>query len=145
MVDFDNRYKIFCKAFVFHKASVFLLCKFLEREGSKVKVGNYILNSEQGCINLISGAYTLPLIDKLYMQNKEEETVDDIYYSLVSLYNADNIPEASKVIRGLFDMAKMTYPYIIVFLDADKTLQEIFVREFLADFKEIIGEREIED
>jgi hypothetical protein len=110
-----------------------------------VKVGNYILNSEQGCINLISGAYTLPLIDKLYMQNKEEETVDDIYYSLVSLYNADNIPEASKVIRGLFDMAKMTYPYIIVFLDADKTLQEIFVREFLADFKEIIGEREIED
>ena len=110
-----------------------------------MKVGNYILNSEQDCINLISGAYTLPLIDKLYMQSKKEETVDDIYHSLVSLYNEDNIPEASKVIRGLFDMAKMTYPYIIVFLDADKTLQEIFVREFLADFKEIIDEREIED
>jgi len=110
-----------------------------------VKVGNYMLNSEQDCINLISGAYTLPLIDKLYMQSNKEKTIDDLYHSLVSLYNEDNIPEASKVIRGLFDMAKKTYPYIIVFLDADKTLQEIFVREFLADFKEIIDEREIED
>ena len=110
-----------------------------------MKAGSYILNNERDCINVISGAYTLPLIDKLYMQNKEKETIDNIYYSLVSLYNTDNILEASKVIRGLFDMAKMTYPYIIVFLDANKSLQEIFVREFIADFKEIMEEREIDN
>ena len=82
----------------FFEKQVPFYCVNLERWDNKMKVGNYILNKEQDCINLISGAYTLPLIDKLYMQSKKEETVDDIYHSLVSLYNADNILEASKVI-----------------------------------------------
>ena len=61
-------------------------------------------------VNLISGAYTLPLIDKLFFNSQRIEDMDDIYFSVAALVDTDRISEAFHMIRGLFGIAGMEYP-----------------------------------
>ena len=61
-------------------------------------------------VNLISGAYTLPLIDKLFFNSQRIEDMNDIYFSITALVDTDRISEALHMIRGLFGIAGMEYP-----------------------------------
>ena len=58
-------------------------------------------------VNLISGAYTLPLINKLFPNSQRIEDMEDIYFSITSLVDTDRISEAFHMIRGLFGIAGM--------------------------------------
>lgn len=42
-------------------------------------------------VNLISGAYTLPLIDKLFPNSQRIEDMEDIYFSITALVDTDRI------------------------------------------------------
>ena len=95
-------------------------------------------------VNLISGAYTLPLIDKLFSNSQRIENMDDIYFSITALVDTDRISEAFHMIRGLFGIAGMEYPQEITQLEKSEELQESFVSEFIFDFYEMIEDRSLE-
>ena len=75
-------------------------------------------------VNLISGTYTLPLINKLFSNSQRIEDMDDIYFSITALVDADRISEAFHMIRGLFGIAGMEYPQEIVQLENKKAASE---------------------
>ncbi|SHF59007.1 hypothetical protein [Lactonifactor longoviformis] len=95
-------------------------------------------------VNLISGAYTLPLIDKLFSNSQRIEDMDDIYFSITALVDTDRTSEAFHMIRGLFGIAGMKYPQEIVQLEKSEELQESFVSEFIFDFYNVIEDKRLE-
>ncbi len=80
---------------------------------TRVQSFNNIRNS----INAISGAYTVKLIDKLYDENGKQQDMQDLYFAIAALFDTNRIPEAMHLIRGLFAIAKMNYPYPIAALE----------------------------
>ena len=58
-------------------------------------------------VNLISGAYTLPLIEKLFSNSQKISDMDDIYFALAALVDTGRISEAFYMMRGLFGIAGM--------------------------------------
>lgn len=42
-------------------------------------------------VNLISGAYTVPLIDKLFSNSQRIENMDDVYFAITALVDTDRI------------------------------------------------------
>ena len=95
-------------------------------------------------VNLISGAYTLPLIDKLFSNSQRIENMDDVYFAITALVDTDRISEAFHMIRGLFGIAGMEYPQEIAQLEKSEELQESFVSEFIFDFYDVIEDKRIE-
>ncbi|MCU6761472.1 Uncharacterised protein [uncultured Roseburia sp.] len=95
-------------------------------------------------VNLISGTYTLPLINKLFSNSQRIEDMDDIYFSITALVDADRISEAFHMIRGLFGIAGMEYPQEIVQLEKSEELQESFASEFIFDFYDVIEDKRLE-
>ena len=95
-------------------------------------------------VNLISGAYTLPMIDKLFSNSQRIEDMNDIYFSITALVDTDRISEAFHMIRGLFGIAGMEYPQEIAQLEKSEELQESFVSEFIFDFYDVIEERRLD-
>lgn len=95
-------------------------------------------------VNLISGAYTLPLINKLFSNSQRIEDMDDIYFSITALVDTGRISEAFHMIRGLFGIAGMEYPQEIAQLEKSEELQESFVSEFIFDFYDVIEERRLD-
>ena len=95
-------------------------------------------------VNLISGAYTLPLINKLFSNSQRIEDMDDIYFSMTALMDTDRISEAFHMIRGLFGIAGMEYPQEIAQLEKSEELQESFVSEFIFDFYDVIEDRKLD-
>ena len=89
-------------------------------------------------VNLISGAYTLPLIDKLFSNSQRIENMDDVYFAITALVDTDRISEAFHMIRGLFGISGMEYPQEIAQLEKSEELQESFVSEFIFDFYDVI-------
>ena len=59
-------------------------------------------------VNLISGAYTLPLIDKLFSNSQRIENMDDVYFAITALVDTDRISEAFHMIRGLYSSVFLT-------------------------------------
>lgn len=66
-----------------------------------------ISNEVKSKVNVISGAYTLPLIDKLFSAKQNASDMNDIYVALVALMDIGRITEAFHMIRGLFGIAGM--------------------------------------
>ena len=95
-------------------------------------------------VNLISGAYTLPLIDKLFSNSQRIENMDDVYFAITALVDTDRISEAFHMIRGLFGISGMEYPQEIAQLEKSEELQESFVSEFIFDFYDVIEDKRIE-
>ena len=95
-------------------------------------------------VNLISGAYTLPLIDKLFSNSQRIEDMEDIYFSVVALVDTGRISKAFHMIRGLFGIAGMKYPQEITQLERLEELQESFVSEFVFDFYDVIEDKRLE-
>lgn len=110
-------------------------------ERRKVRHPHAVNNS----INAISGAYTGPLIDGLYTEGQRAESMKDLYQALETLYELDCVEEAMRLIRGLFAITGVEYPYPIAVLDSLKPARELFVSEFLCDFYEIIEEKRLEE
>lgn len=102
------------------------------------------VSNVNNAVNLISGAYTLPLIDKLFSNNQRIEDMDDIYFSITALVDTDRISEAFHMIRGLFGIAGMEYPQEISQLERSEGLQESFVSEFIFDFYDVIEDKRLE-
>ena len=95
-------------------------------------------------VNLISGAYTLPLFNKLFSNRQRIEDMDDIYFSITALVDTDRISEAFHMIRGLFGIAGMEYSQEIAQLEKLEELQESFVSEFIFDFYDVIEDKRLE-
>lgn len=95
-------------------------------------------------VNLISGAYTMPLIEKLFSNSRKISDMDDIYFALAALVDTERISEAFHMIRGLFRIAGMEYPQEIEQLERSEELQESFVSEFIFDFYDVIEDRRLE-
>lgn len=92
-------------------------------------------------VNLISGAYTLPLIEKLFSKSQNISDMDDIYFSIAALVDTDRISEAFHMVRGLFGIAGMEWPQEMVELEE---LKEVFVAEFIFDFYDVIENKRLE-
>lgn len=118
--------------------------RFKEREEISMKNDDNKIKDVKSTVNLISGAYTLPLIDKLFSNSQRIEDMDDIYFSITALVDTDRISEAFHMIRGLFGIAGMEYPREITQLEKSEELQESFVSEFIFDFYEMIEDRSLE-
>ncbi len=101
-------------------------------------------NDTKNMLNTISGAYTIPLINKLFSMTKNMSDIEDFYSALAVLRKTGNILVAMKMIRSLFRIAGVEYPYFISALDKEIEMQECFLSEFLEDFYEIIDERKLE-
>ena len=111
-------------------------------KGSEKEVmGNDVKNA----LNKISGVYTIPLIDKLFLEGKNLSDMEDIYFALVTLSEMGKIIEAMHMIRGLFGIAGEEYPQLIAMLESQKQMQEFFVSEFIEDFYDIIEECKLQD
>ena len=95
-------------------------------------------------VNLISGTYTLPLINKLFSNGQRIGDMDDIYFSITALVDTGRISEAFHMISGLFGIAGMEYPQEIAQLEKSEELQESFVSEFIFDFYDVIEDKRIE-
>lgn len=107
------------------------------KENKNIKAVSNVNNT----LNAISGAYTLPLIDKLFSRGQSVDDMDDIYFALAALIDTGRITEAFHMIRGLFGIAGIKYPYLIEAMEPQKEVQEPFVAEFIYDFYDIIDER----
>lgn len=95
-------------------------------------------------VNLISGAYTLPLIEKLFPNSQKISDMDDIYFAIAALVDTGRISEAFHMIRGLFGIAGMEYPQEIAQLEKSEELQESFASEFIFDFYDVIEDKRLE-
>lgn len=47
------------------------------------------------------------------------------------------------MIRGLFGIAGVEYPYLVAAFETQEEIQEFFLSEFLEDFYEVIDERRL--
>ena len=112
--------------------------RFKEREEMSMKNDVNKIKDVKSTVNLISGAYTLPLINKLFSNSQRIEDMDDIYFSMTALMDTDRISEVFHMIRGLFGIAGMEYPQEIAQLEKSEELQESFVSEFIFDFYDVI-------
>ena len=115
-----------------------------EREELFMKKTRKAASKVNNAVNLISGAYTLPLIDKLFSNSNRIEDIDDIYFSITALVDTDRISEAFHMIRGLFGIADMEYPQEIEQMENSEELQESFVSEFIFDFYDVIEDKRLE-
>ena len=118
--------------------------RFKEREEMSMKNDVNKIKDVKSTVNLISGAYTLPLINKLFSNSQRIEDMDDIYFSMTALMDTDRISEAFHMIRGLFGISGMEYPQEIAQLEKSEELQESFVSEFIFDFYDVIEDRKLD-
>ena len=118
--------------------------RFKEREEMSMKNDVNKIKDVKSTVNLISGAYTLPLINKLFSNSQRIEDMDDIYFAITALVDTDRISEAFHMIRGLFGISGMEYPQEIAQLEKSEELQESFVSEFIFDFYDVIEDRKLD-
>ena len=95
-------------------------------------------------VNLISGAYTMPLIKKLFSNSRKISDMDDIYFALAALVDTGRISEAFHMMRGLFGIVGMEWPQEIKQLEKSEELQESFVSDFIFDFYDLIEDKRLE-
>lgn len=104
-----------------------------------------ISNAVRNHVNTISGAYTLPLIDKLFSARQNAEDMDDIYFAMAALVDTGRIQEAFHMIRGLYGIAGLEYPDHVEKMGKSDEIMELFVAEFIFDFYDIIDDRKLEN
>ena len=109
-----------------------------------MKTNNKNVGDARYTVNLISGAYTIPLIEKLFYSSGKISDMDDIYFALAALVDTGRIGEAFHMIRGLFGIAGMEYPQEFLQLVKLEGIQECFVSEFIFDFYDVIEDKRIE-
>ncbi|MDE6853255.1 MAG: hypothetical protein K2J67_12380 [Lachnospiraceae bacterium] len=102
-------------------------------------------NDTKNMLNTLSGAYTIPLIDRLFGEGRKLSVMEDFYSALIALITAGMIKEAMYMIRGLFGIAGEEYPYFVAMLENHEEMQKFFVLEFAEDFYEVIEESKLED
>lgn len=100
-------------------------------------------NDTKIMLNTISGAYTIPLIDRLFADGIKLSVMEDFYSALIALITAGMIKEAMCMIRGLFGMAGEEYPYLVAMLEDHGEMQKSFAMEFAEDFYEVIEESKL--
>ena len=128
--------------FAFYKYMVF--ARFNEREEMSMKNDDNKIKDVRNTANLISGAYTLPLIEKLFSNSQKISDMDDIYFAIAALVDTGRISEAFHMMRGLFGIAGMEWPQEITQLEESEELQDAFVSEFIFDFYDVIEDKRLE-
>ena len=130
------------RLFAFYKYMVF--ARFKEREEMSMKNDDNKIKDVRNTANLISGAYTLTLIEKLFSNSQKISDMDDIYFAIAALVDTGRISEAFHMMRGLFGIAGMEWPQEITQLEKSEELQEAFVSEFIFDFYDVIEDKRLE-
>ena len=74
----------------------------------------------------IAGAYTGPLLEHLYGKGQKTCDMEDIYEALNALYETNRVEEAMGLIRGLFAIGEMDYPYPLEALERFRSAREAF-------------------
>lgn len=97
-----------------------------------------IRNDVKNLINNVSGTYATPLLDKLFPDISKICEMRDIYSALEALIEADRIMDALKLIKGLFCVANMEYPYLMTIWENRREEQKLLLLEFMEDFYEFI-------
>lgn len=115
-----------------------------EREEMSMKKNNKNVGDARYTVNLISGAYTMPLIEKLFSISGKISHMDDIYFALAALVDTDRISEAFHMIRGMFGIAGMEWPQEFIQLEKSEEVHECFVSEFIFDFYDVIEDKRLE-
>lgn len=100
-------------------------------------------NDTKIMLNTISGAYTIPLIDRLFSDGMKLSVMEDFYSALIALITAGMIKETMCMIRGLFGMAGEECPYLVAMLEDHEEMQKSFAMEFAEDFYEVIEESKL--
>ncbi|OUP82307.1 hypothetical protein B5F07_14460 [Lachnoclostridium sp. An169] len=118
--------------------------RFKEREEMSMKNDDNKIKDVRNTANLISGAYTLPLIEKLFSNSQKISDMDDIYFAIAALVDTGRISEAFHMMRGLFGIAGMEWPQEITQLEKMEELQEVFASEFIFDFYDVIEDKRLE-
>ena len=95
-------------------------------------------NDTKNMLNTISGAYSIPLINKLFSMTKNMSDIEDFYSALIVLRKTGNTFVAMKMIRGLFGFAGVEYPYLISALDKEIEMQEFFCRNYWMIFMRLL-------
>lgn len=109
-----------------------------------MKKNNKNVGNVRYTVNLISGAYTMPLIEKLFSSSGKISDMDDIYFALAALVDTDRISEAFHMIREMFGIADMEWSQELIQLEKSEELQESFVSEFIFDFYDVIEDKRLE-
>lgn len=109
------------------------------KASEKGVMGNDVKNT----LNIVSGAYIIPLVDRLFPTEKKLSDLEDIYSALTALKETGRIKEAVHMIRGLFGIAGVEYPYLVAVFETQEEIQEFFLSEFLEDFYEVMDERRL--
>lgn len=109
-----------------------------------MKKNNKKIGDARYTVNLISGVYTMPLIEKLFSSSGKISDMDDIYFALAALVDTGRIGEAFHMIRGLFGIADMEWPQEFIQLEKSEEMQEYFVSEFIFDFYDVIEDKRLE-
>lgn len=121
-----------------------VFARFNEREEMSMKNDDNKIKDARNATNLISGAYTLPLLEKLFSSSGKISDMDDIYFALAALVDTDRINEAFHMIRGMFGISDMEWPQELIQLEKSDELQETFVSEFIFDFYDVIEDKRLE-
>lgn len=108
-----------------------------------MKNDNNKIKDVRNTVNLISGAYILPLIEKLFSKSQNIFDMDDIYFAITALVDTGRISEAFQMMRGLFGIAGMEWPQEIEQLGESEELKEVFVAEFIFDFYDVIEDKRL--
>ena len=102
------------------------------------------LNKQMEAVNLVSGAYTSPLIDQLSMLCNEDDSIQGFYHAILAMYEEGRTIEAMQLIRALFDVSDMSYPDEMALLEEDETTRMILVSEIISDFNDILYQSKAE-
>lgn len=121
-----------------------VFARFKEREEMSMKNDDNKIKDVRNAVNLISGAHTLLLLEKLFSSSGKISDMDDIYFALAALVDTDRISEAFHMIRGLFGIAGMEWSQAFIQLEKSEEIQECFVSEFIFNFYDVIEDKRLE-
>jgi hypothetical protein len=91
-------------------------------------------------INVISGAYTSPLVDTIYALSGSSNSLRYVHNIIKVLYESDKCTEAMQLIHLLYDLAGFDYPNEMALIETNKQTEEIFIGEFLLDVEDLMYE-----
>lgn len=95
-------------------------------------------------VNLISRAYILSLLAKVFSDNHKISDMDDMYFAIATLVDIGRISEAFHMMIELFGTDGMEWLQEITQLEKSEALQETFVLEFIFDFYDVIEDKRLE-
>lgn len=105
----------------------------------------FFRSNQQDQINLISGTYTAPFINHIYMLTGGDTKSLNFLYGIISFFlNNGNTDTAIKLLQAIYDISGFDFSTKITQLCQHPERMEHYLFSFLCDFEEIIQDHEAE-